>query len=400
MEAVEHMVGRDLDNNTIWVRGDGPYADEPGLRPAPARAAAARAAAAPPAAAAAADGPAEELDPFDEDEALLAGMEEEAEEAASVPPPPPAGLVGKDEHSCPIWVRGEGPYGHLEGLRPAPFVEPTPGPPGSAGAGGEEGEEEEDDDDASDSDRGRGLERKPWGGADRGRAGSDGPSGGGRRQGGAQAAATTSVWVGKLPVSVTMQVLHDAFARFGDIIGVNLQPRKPGDVSDGCGVVNFANSAAARAALQMMQGATVGGAPVQVRPVADPVGLGAGGGGPRRGASAGDRRIPVAGEGGNWECASCGNVNWPFRKACHRCKAARPGSGEQRGGGRTYYGGGGGGGGGGHAPKRARHAYNAPRSHAGPDGRDGHRRESAASGGLLLAGGRDGGGGGGGGSQR
>ena len=39
MEAVEHMVGRDLDNNTIWVRGDGPYADEPGLRPAPARAA-------------------------------------------------------------------------------------------------------------------------------------------------------------------------------------------------------------------------------------------------------------------------------------------------------------------------------------------------------------------------
>ena len=36
--------------------------------------------------------------------------------------------------------------------------------------------------------------------------------GGGRRQGGAQAAATTSVWVGKLPVAVTMQVLHDAFA--------------------------------------------------------------------------------------------------------------------------------------------------------------------------------------------
>ena len=110
-----------------------------------------------------------------------------------------------------------------------------------------------------------------------------------------------------------MQVLHDAFKRFGDIIGVNLQPRQPGDnKSDSCGVVNFANPSAARAALQMMQGAEVGGSQVNVRPVADPNSSMSGG---RRGSghASGERRIPIAGEGDNWECPSCDNVNCASR---------------------------------------------------------------------------------------
>lgn len=29
---------------------------------------------------------------------------------------------------------------------------------------------------------------------------------------------------------------------------------------------------------------------------------------------------PKAGENGNWKCENCGNVNFPWRDACHRCK--------------------------------------------------------------------------------
>ncbi len=283
------MIGRDEHRNPIWVRGDGPYADMPGLTPAPVVEAPAAAtepeeteAKADAGAGAATDaGTAEEVDPFDEDEALAAAAEEEAAaEAADVPPERPAGLVGS---FCgnPIWVRGDGPYGDLKGLTAAPFIEPSAGPAESIGDDGEDAEDEDEDDEdeeaAADRDRGRGSERfaKSDDGGERNRDGRQDPSnrrgqtqGGGG--GGAGAVASTSVWVGKLPKDITMQVLHDAFKHFGDIIGVNLQPRQPGDNSDGCGVVNFANPTAARAALQMMQGAEVGGSRVHVRPVADP----------------------------------------------------------------------------------------------------------------------------------
>ena len=96
------MIGRDGDRNPIWVRGDGPYADLPGLTAAPVvepdpavaeeepKKAGAKADAS--AGAAADAGTAEELDPFDEDEALAAAAEEEAAaDAADVPPVRPAG---------------------------------------------------------------------------------------------------------------------------------------------------------------------------------------------------------------------------------------------------------------------------------------------------------------------
>ena len=353
--ATRGLVGRDHAKNPIWVRDDGPYGDLPGLTPAPFLEPAVQ----PPTAAdpsqsqsqratgagsadPASAGPTEELDPFDEDEALAAAAEEEAAaEAAEVPAARPVGLVGHDHAKNPIWVRGEGPYGDLRGLTPAPFVEPALGPSHILGDGDEEAdavgedddaedgndEEEEDEAAAADSDRGRGSERfakeeqgrgqgERSGG--RGQESSNSWRGQGQRGGArssAPAVATTSVWVGKLPVGITMQVLHDAFKHFGDIIGVNLQPRQPGDTADSCGVVNFANPAAARAALQMMQGAEVGGSNVQVRAVADPSSSSSGGSNRRGGgggggnANAGERRIPVAGDGDNWECPSCDNVN-------------------------------------------------------------------------------------------
>jgi hypothetical protein len=33
---------------------------------------------------------------------------------------------------------------------------------------------------------------------------------------------------------------------------------------------------------------------------------------------------PRAGEGGNWLCESCGNINFPFRTVCNRCQNPRP----------------------------------------------------------------------------
>ena len=322
------LIGRDVDRNPIWVRSDGPYADLPGLTPAavvepdttatepePAKATAA----AEVGAGCAAAGAAEELDPFDEDEALAAAAEEEAAaEAADVPPLRPAGLVGS---FCgnPIWVRGDGPYGDLKGLVAAPFVEPAAGPSQSVGDDGEDAEDEDEDDEdeaaAADRDRGRGSERFAKSEEEGAGYNRDGRQDSSNRRGQAHsgggrggAVASTSVWVGKLPADITMQVLHDAFKHFGDIIGVNLQPRQPGDSSDSCGVVNFANPAAARAALQTMQGADVGGSQVHVRPVADPNSSANGG---RRGAgnASSERRIPIAGDGDNWECPSCANVN-------------------------------------------------------------------------------------------
>lgn len=321
------MIGRDEHRNPIWVRGDGPYADMPGLAPAPVVEAEAAATIEPEeteaktgagTGAAADAGTAEEVDPFDEDEALAAAAEEEAAaEAADVPPERPAGLVGS---FCgnPIWVRGDGPYADLKGLTAAPFIEPSAGPSESIGGDGEDAEDEDEDDEdeeaAADRDRGRGSERfaKSDDGGERNRDGrQDSSNRRGQSQrggGGGGAVASTSVWVGKLPTDVTMQVLHDAFKHFGDIIGVNLQPRQPGDNSDGCGVVNFANPTAARAAMQMMQGAEVGGSRIHVRPVADP-NSGMNGGRRGGGNASGERRIPVAGDGDNWECPSCDNVN-------------------------------------------------------------------------------------------
>eukprot|EP00930_Biecheleria_cincta_P072217 TRINITY_DN59650_c0_g1_i1.p1 TRINITY_DN59650_c0_g1~~TRINITY_DN59650_c0_g1_i1.p1 ORF type:complete len:439 (-),score=63.82 TRINITY_DN59650_c0_g1_i1:147-1436(-) len=34
-------------------------------------------------------------------------------------------------------------------------------------------------------------------------------------------------------------------------------------------------------------------------------------------------RAPVAGENGNWACASCGNVNFPTREVCNRCQTPK-----------------------------------------------------------------------------
>lgn len=34
-------------------------------------------------------------------------------------------------------------------------------------------------------------------------------------------------------------------------------------------------------------------------------------------------RPPMAGENGNWACASCGNVNFPMRDVCNRCQAPK-----------------------------------------------------------------------------
>ena len=91
-ESVVGMIGRDEHRNPIWVRGDGPYADMPGLTPAPVEAAAAATepeeteAKADAGAATATDaGTAEEVDPFDEDEALAAAAEEEAAAEAAEP---------------------------------------------------------------------------------------------------------------------------------------------------------------------------------------------------------------------------------------------------------------------------------------------------------------------------
>lgn len=33
--------------------------------------------------------------------------------------------------------------------------------------------------------------------------------------------------------------------------------------------------------------------------------------------------LPVAGVDGNWECADCGNINFPGRRVCNRCKAPK-----------------------------------------------------------------------------
>eukprot|EP01047_Picozoa_sp_COSAG01_P009810 COSAG01_NODE_408_length_17382_cov_6.231431_3_plen_219_part_00 len=199
--------------------------------------------------------------------------------------------------------------------------------------------------------------------------------------------------MGRLPADATMQDLHDAFKRFGDIIGVNMQPRQqqpqqsPGGgymEGCGCGVVNFSNAVAARAALQMMQGANIGGSVIEIRPLGQRSHGGPPGGPPptmhhsgpprdhhRRGG--GDRQRPIAGEGNNWVCAECDNVNWAFRKVCNRCKAPlkrngstgdRPRSGNS------------GGGGGGNSPKRARH-HSDRESDREPQGNDGRHHSGS-----------------------
>jgi hypothetical protein len=230
---------------------------------------------------------------WDEDEELLAGLEDDVEQEAAAPSiAAPYGLVGKDSDGNSIWVRSDGPHCSTPSLGPAPEPRTPPPEPMPHTA-------QSDHSGYNACDRIQAAVKKSIRDPSR--------------------ELPSSVWVGKLGVGVTVQDLRDAFAGFGQILGVCLQPRKPVDTSLGCGVVNFASAAAAAKALQRMQSAFLGGYNILVRPVDTAWRL------PPATAAHGDHRIPAAPPG--WACQHCSNVNWPFRKACFRCQAPRSGDG-------------------------------------------------------------------------
>lgn len=108
----------------------------------------------------------------------------------------------------------------------------------------------------------------------------------------------TKLYVGSLPFSTTEDALHEMFAAFGQVVSAKLITDKFSGQSKGFGFVEMTTEAEAQAAIQKMNGFTVGTRQIVVNE-ARPMekrdtggrrgGFGGGGGGGGRGGSKGGR---------------------------------------------------------------------------------------------------------------
>ena len=110
------------------------------------------------------------------------------------------------------------------------------------------------------------------------------------------------LFVGSLPFETTEDQLHDMFTPFGQVTSAKLISDKFTSRSKGFGFVEMANDAEAQAAIQKMNGSTVGSRQIVVneaRPMEKREGGFRGGFGGRGGSGGGGGRGSKGGRGGS-----------------------------------------------------------------------------------------------------
>jgi hypothetical protein len=158
------------------------------------------------------------------------------------------------------------------------------------------------------------------------------------------------LYVGNLPYSVRDNDLEQAFGQFGAVSSAKVMMERDTGRSKGFGFVEMASDAEAQAAINGMNGQSLGGRsvvvnearPMEPRPPRSGGGFGGGGGGGGYGGGGGGGRSGGGFGGGGRSGGGGGGGDGGFRSPY----GAGPRGGG--GGGRGGYGGGGGGGGGGY----------------------------------------------------